>query len=151
MLQPMKKTSVMSYSLPEQRRFARVSMPISAIVSSSQFSLQAHMARVRDINPLGAFFYCNLAVEVGQTLTIEFMFPDSAPVCCEGIVVRVEQGTEGSTGIAIQFSRYDFPKSSAQNVARSKNESKPFIAWTLDLVEQMFEVRPELRQCGAAA
>jgi hypothetical protein len=138
-------------SLPEQRRFARVSLPISAIVTSSELS-QAHLARVRDINPLGAFFYSNFIAEVGQTLTVEFIFPQSAPVCCEGIVVRVEEAEDGATGVAVQFSRYDFPRSAArQSVARTMIESKPFIAWTLDLVEQMFEVRPELRQCVSAA
>jgi hypothetical protein len=110
------------------------------------------MARVRDINPLGAFLVCTFSTEVGQVLTIEFMFPDSAPVCCEGIIVRVEKADDGATGVAVQFSRYDFPKASAQqSVARSIVESKPFIAWTLDLVEQMFEVRPELRDCVNAA
>lgn len=151
MLEQMKKKSVMHCTIPEQRRFARVSLPMSAIVSCAGSSFEGHLARVRDINPLGSFLYCHLEAEVGQALSIEFVFPDNVPVCCEGIVVRVEKGLDGTSGIAVQFSRYDFPRASAQNVARTANESKPFIAWTLDLVEQMFEVRPELRHCGTAA
>lgn len=152
MLQQIQKTSTMLSTMPEQRRFARVSLPISAIVSSPEPSSHGYMARVRDINPLGAFLFCTFATEVGQVLTIEFMFPDSASVCCEGIVVRVEKADDGATGVAVQFSRYDFTKASAQQrVGRAVVESKPFIAWTLDLVEEMFEVRPELRHCVTAA
>jgi hypothetical protein len=104
---------IMRCHLPEQRREARIHNPLSGTVSPATKPAETQTVFLRDLNTLGAFFYSNLAVENGEPLAIQLVMPKSGDgsqlkIACEGTVVRVEPGSAGaSTGIAVQFSRYD--------------------------------------------
>ena len=141
--EPAPPSQFMPCSLPEQRRFARVHVPISATVVCPDLGAESHVALVEDLNILGAYFYCNLEVQIGQTLVVRFMFPDGArSLICEAVVVRVEKpNPTGPSGIAVQLLRYDLERGSFQVDANStvSDSEKPFIGWTVEMVEQMFE------------
>ena len=104
---------IMRCNLPEQRREARIHNPLSGTVSSATKPTETQTVFLRDLNTLGAFFYSNLAVENGQALAVQLVMPRSGDgrqlkIACEGTVVRIESGSaDASTGIAVQFSRYD--------------------------------------------
>lgn len=63
----------------------------------------------RDVSPAGAFFYCEIAPEVGSEIELVFSLPaelvkDSAHVLCRGRVVRVESpGNDRRVGVAVEF------------------------------------------------
>ncbi|MGZ4811869.1 MAG: PilZ domain-containing protein [Terriglobales bacterium] len=63
----------------------------------------------RDVSPAGAFFYCEIAPEVGSEIALVFSLPaelvkDSAQVLCRGRVVRVESaGGSSKVGVAVEF------------------------------------------------
>jgi hypothetical protein len=59
------------------------------------------------------------------------------------VVVRVERpDSSGPSGIAVQLVRYDLERQSfsAAELSRMNEESaKPFIGWTVEMVEQLFQ------------
>jgi hypothetical protein len=95
---------------PEQRRSARVPLPISAQISSISLGYQQLPARLRDVSAAGAYFYAHMSPNVGTTIRIDFSVPVSGRemgIICEGSVVRIEpNANEGLTGIALQFARF---------------------------------------------
>lgn len=103
----------MRHHLPEQRRESRIHNPISGMVSRINQSDELEVAALRDLNTLGAFLYSNLQAELGDSLALEIVLPDSGDgrqlkISCEGVIVRVEPGYDGiASGFAVQFSRYD--------------------------------------------
>ena len=144
--EPETTSQFMPCSLPEQRRFARVQVPISATVVCPELGDESHVALVDDLNILGAFLYCNLDVQLGQTLVVRFIFPDgSRTLVCEAIVVRVERpDPTGPSGIAVQLVRYDLERqsfSAAELNCMAERSAKPFIGWTVEMVEQLFQTK----------
>lgn len=95
----------------EQRRCSRIHVTLPATVMLLQYGAIEHTALVRDMNTLGVFFFSNLVPELGESMKIQFAFPDGAKhmnIVCEGIVVRVEKSTaQAATGIALQFNGCD--------------------------------------------
>ena len=95
---------------PEQRRSARVPLPVPAQISSVSLGYQQLPARLRDVSAAGAYFYAHMSPNVGTTIRIDFSVPVSGRemgITCEGSVVRIEpNANEGLTGIALQFARY---------------------------------------------
>lgn|SRR5690242_8390935 len=103
----------MRHHLPEQRRESRLHNPLSATVSPMNQPNELQVAALRDMNTLGAFFYSEMQAEVGESLSLQLVLPDSGDgrqlkISCEGEVVRIEAGSEGvASGFAVRFSRYD--------------------------------------------
>lgn len=104
---------VMRHPVPEQRRESRLHNPLSATVSPVSQPDQLQIAALRDMNTLGAFFYSEMQAEIGESLSLQLVLPDSGDgrqlkISCEGEVVRVEPGFDGvASGFAVCFSRYD--------------------------------------------
>lgn len=126
--------------LPEQRRYFRVHLPIRAIAIFRDLS-EPQNAFLRDVNMLGAFFYCRHKPNVGQSAKLEFDIPgpaDQIKASCEGLVVRVEEpGPEAAIGVAVEFASYNLSQPS--EAKQSGQLGKPFIGWTVDMVERIFE------------
>jgi hypothetical protein len=103
----------MRHHLPEQRRESRIHNPITGTVSPINQSNDLQVAALRDMNTLGAFFFSEMRAELGDSLSLQLVLPDSGngrqlKISCEGVVVRVEPGYDGiASGFAVQFSRYD--------------------------------------------
>jgi len=62
----------------------------------------------RDVSPAGAYFYCEIAPEMGAKIELVFNLPaelikDSAQVLCRGQVVRVEPNANQPIGVAVEF------------------------------------------------
>jgi PilZ domain-containing protein len=141
----------MRCALPEQRRYFRVHLPIRAQAIFRDFGSEPQPAFLRDINMLGAFFYCKQRPSVGHTTRLEFAFPEQGEqvtATCEGRVVRVEDSGPGAVGVAIEFIRYELERPVKQEQAGQSRQSTPFIGWTVEMVERMFErssesTRPE--------
>jgi hypothetical protein len=141
-----KAERIMLGALPEQRRQSRVQLPLSARVIDLNGKAEPHTAHLRDLNILGAFFYSDLQVAVGDAVRVALTpsIPD-LNVNCEARVVRVEQSAlNGLTGVAVQF--HDFvvqePEGSADEVL------KPTAKWTASMVDKKFARRPELQSCA---
>ncbi|PYX99769.1 MAG: hypothetical protein DMG64_18655 [Acidobacteria bacterium] len=130
----------MRCALPEQRRYFRVHLPIRA-VAVFRDSGEPQNAFLRDINMLGAFFYCKHKPSVGQSAKLEFDIPgtaDQIKALCEGLVVRVEErAPEAAIGIAVEFASYSVAQPA--ELKGSAQPGKPFIGWTIEMVERMFE------------
>lgn len=94
----------------EDRRSARVPLPIAAQVSTDSHGFNQLPARLRDVSAAGAYFYARMTVNVGATVRMDFTVPVSGremAITCEGSVVRIEPNAkEDLTGIALQFARY---------------------------------------------
>lgn len=144
--------------LPEQRRSFRVHLPIRAIAVFPHLGVEPQSAFLRDVNMLGAFFYCKQKPSIGQGARLEFALPgqDEIKAICEGLIVRVEEfGLDGAIGVAVEFARYELTRPLKLEPVRREPESTPFIGWTVDMVERMFE-NSEKRghrspKCGHAA
>lgn len=126
--------------LPEQRKYFRVHLPIRAIAIFRGLS-EPQNAFLRDVNMLGAFFYCRHKPRIGQIAKLEFDIPgptDQIKAMCEGLVVRVEEpGPEAAVGVAVEFASYSLSQPS--EAKQSVQPGKPFIGWTVDMVERLFE------------
>ena len=148
--EPERASQFMPCSLPEQRRFARVQVPISATVICPELGDESHVALVEDLNILGAFLYCNLDIQLDQTVIVRFMFPDgSRTLVCEAVVVRVERpNPTGPAGIAVQLVRYDLERQAFHAGLSSaiEDSAKPFIGWTVEMVEQLFHAQAEVQR-----
>jgi hypothetical protein len=130
--------------LPEQRRQSRAQLPVAARVFRSNDKTAPHVAYLRDINILGAFFYCALDVSIGDQVLVELdpnLQTPSLNVNCEANVVRVEEsGMNGMPGIAVEFHRFV-----VEEPSQPAYDPKPFVQWTVDMVEQKFARRRELQ------
>jgi Tfp pilus assembly protein PilZ len=106
---------------------------------------------MRDINMLGAFFYCMKAPKIGNKVKLNFSLPEDGEktkITCEGIVVRVEESAQGAAiGIAVQFTRYELSKPPRPEQTRNfVRHHLSFIGWTVEMVERMFERNAGLRE-----
>lgn len=149
--QSQRALDVMRCALPEQRRCSRVHLPIRAIAVFPDLNREPYTALMRDMNMLGAFFYCMKKPDVGNKIKLHFSLPEQGEktkITCEGIVVRVEESAEGAAiGIAIQFTRYQLSKPPKPEQPRSfVRDRLSFIGWTVELVERMFERTAGLRE-----
>jgi PilZ domain len=138
----------MRCALPEQRRYFRIHLPIRAVAIFRDWSIEPQTAFLRDINMLGAFFYCEQRPSIGHNTRLEFALPEQGEqvtATCEGRVVRVEDsGPEGAIGVAIEFVRYELERPSKREHAGQPLQRTPFIGWTVEMVERMFEKSSEL-------
>jgi len=133
-------------ALREQRRQSRSHLLLSAQVFRAEQEADACDVRIRDINILGAFLYCDFDVTVGEMLWVELTPVQSKSpmaVNCEARVIRVEKAAmQGMTGIAVEFNNF---------VVQSPNESsndyvnKPVMNWTVERIDQSFARRPEFQ------
>jgi len=106
---------------------------------------------MRDMNMLGAFFYCMKKPGVGNKVKLNFSLPEQGEktkIICEGVVVRVEESAEGAAiGVAIQFTRYQLAKPPKPQQPRSLvRERLSFIGYAVEMVERMFERTAGLRE-----
>ena len=128
--------------LPEQRRCSRIHLPIRATAIFSNSSAEPQNAFLRDVNMLGAFFYCRLKPKVGQTARLDFALPeagDHTKAICEGTIQRVEEFVPGAAiGVAIEFTRYELTRPVKLEEVQPQEEHTPFIGWTVEMVERMF-------------
>lgn len=132
--------------LPEQRRQSRAQLPVSAKVFRTEDKAAPHTAYLRDINILGAFFYSDLELKIGDKVLVE-LDPKSQMaslnVNCEANVVRVEEPEiNGLHGIAVQFQGF-VVQEPTQPVYHAM--AKPFLSWTADMVDEKFARRHELQ------
>lgn len=145
--------------LPEQRRYFRVHLPIRATAVFRDVGIEPQTAFLRDVNMLGAFFYCRCRPNLGQNARLEFALPgqdDQFKAICEGRVVRVEEfGPERAIGVAIEFASYNLTQPPKSKEAGEHPQSSAFIGWTVEMVERMFEklgqLTPRNPECGNAA
>lgn len=141
----------MRCALPEQRRCSRVHLPIRAIAVFPDLGRDPYTALMRDMNMLGAFFYCMKLPRVGNKVKLNFSLPEEGEktkITCEGVVVRVEESAQGAAiGIAIQFTRYQLSKPPKPQQPRSfARERLSFIGYAVEMVERMFERTTGLRE-----
>ncbi|HEU5231346.1 MAG TPA: PilZ domain-containing protein [Terriglobales bacterium] len=141
----------MRCALPEQRRCSRVHLPIRAIALFPDLGRDPHTALMRDMNMLGAFFYCMKKPGIGNKVKLNFSLPEQGEkttIICEGVVVRVEESAEGAAiGVAIQFTRYQLAKPPKPQQPRSfVRERLSFIGYAVEMVERMFERTAGLRE-----
>lgn len=138
----------MRCALPEQRRYFRIHLPIQAVAIFRDWGIGPQSALLRDINMLGAFFYCKQRPSLGHNTRLEFALPEQGEqitATCEGRVVRVEDsGLEGAIGVAIELVRYELERPPKQEHAGQLLQRTPFIGWTVEMVERMFEKSSEL-------
>jgi hypothetical protein len=149
--QSQRALDVMRCALPEQRRCSRIHLPIRAIAIFPDLNREPHTALMRDMNMLGAFFYCMQKPEVGNKVKLNFSLPEEGEktkITCEGIVARVEENGQGAAiGIAIQFTRYQLSKPPKPEQPRGFARERPsFIGWTVDIVERVFARTVGLRE-----
>ena len=138
---------IMLGALPEQRRQSRVQLPVSAQVYELNGKASPHTAHLRDLNILGAFFYSDLEVGIGDAVRVALTpAVPNLNVDCEAWVVRVEKSAlNGLSGVAVEF--HDFivqePEASADQTTKS------FAKWPVDVVDRKFARRPELKTYAA--
>jgi len=149
--QSQRALDVMRCALPEQRRCSRVHLPIRAIALFPDLGRDPHTALMRDMNMLGAFFYCMKKPGVGNKVKLNFSLPEQGEktkIICEGVVVRVEESAEGAAiGVAIQFTRYQLAKPPKPQQPRNfARERLSFIGYAVEMVERMFERTAGLRE-----
>ena len=148
--QSQRALDVMRCALPEQRRCSRVHLPIRAIALFPDLGRDPHTALMRDMNMLGAFFYCMKKPEVGHKVKLNFSLPEQGEktkIICEGVVVRVEESAEGAAiGVAIQFTRYQLSKPPRPQPRNLVREHLSFIGYAVEMVERMFERTAGLRE-----
>lgn len=141
---------IMTGAVPDQRRQSRAQLPVSAKVFPARGEASAHIAHLRDVNVLGAFFYSDLEVAVGDPLVVELAPTSGLPylnVNCEAVVVRVEEpGLNGLGGIAVEF--HNFMVADPHESVRD-HVSQPFVSWAVNMVDQKFARRPELEICAS--
>lgn len=137
---------VMRCARPEQRRSSRIQLPVRAMAVFPAFDSEPQTALLRDINMLGAFFYCKHIAEIGGTVRLNFVIPNHGHpmhIVCEGVVVRVEAGAPlAATGMAVQFSKYEVVESRCSLDYQAQRTS--YLGWSMQMVEEMFARRPEL-------
>jgi hypothetical protein len=96
-------------------------------------------AFLRDLNTLGAFFYCREKPQFGTRATLEFPLiehGEAVKAVWKGIVVRVEEFAPGAAiGVAVEFTGYEVLRP-AKRREDSADTAKPFIAWTEEVVER---------------
>jgi hypothetical protein len=130
-------------ALPEQRKCSRVYLPIRATVAFPDLGIDSNTALLRDMNMLGAFFYCKQRPSVGCLVNLNFDLSeegDGVKVLCEGRVVRVEEFTPGGAiGVATEFTRYELSRPVRAEQDRKHLHDGPFIGWTMEMVERVFE------------
>lgn len=133
---------------PEQRRSSRTQLPVRAVAIFPALDSEPQTALLRDINMLGAFFYCKHVAEIGTDVMLNFVIPNYGQpmhVLCEGVVVRVEAGApQAATGVAVQFSKYEVVESRRLLDDRAQHASS--LGWSMQMVEDMFARRPELER-----
>ena len=130
-------------ALPEQRRCSRVHLPIQAVAVFPDFGLEQQTALLRDVNMLGAFFYCKHRPSVGDNVRLNFALADQGEpieVSCEGLVVRTEEFTPGAAiGVATTFTRYEIVRPQKLGQLPLQLENASFLRWTVEMVERIFE------------
>jgi PilZ domain-containing protein len=133
---------------PERRRQPRVHLSVLAHVSRSNSEGDSRLAYMRDANVRGAFFYCDLRVDVGDTLHVRLVSTHAIAgldVNCEASVVRVEKSDiTDLTGVAVEFQRFEVedPAHACDPATNS------LISWTAEKFDRMFARRPELEKCA---
>jgi PilZ domain len=129
----------------ERRRQPRVYLPLSVRISSSNSVNDSRFACLRDANIRGAFFFCDLNVAIGETLYVHLATPQAQrklTVNCEATVVRVEkQSVTGSTGVAVEFHRFEVEDETSASLSSSLN-------WNADGLHRMFAQQLELERCA---
>ncbi|HKR29033.1 MAG TPA: PilZ domain-containing protein [Terriglobales bacterium] len=131
----------MRSSHPEQREHSRIQLPIRAIAIFPQAAGVPQTALLRDVNMLGAFFYCQESPHLGQTVILDFYIAEhgnKTDITCEGIVVRVEAGSSGcAVGVGLRFTHYELIRQSNRLRCTLQPKPPPFITWTIDKVERL--------------
>jgi hypothetical protein len=63
-------------------------------------------------------------------------------VCCEGVVVRVEDHPlqEAAIGVAVQFEGYELVNPAQQ---QHSEHSVSFVGWSLEMVEKLYPEEPD--------
>lgn len=140
--QSQRALAFMRSSLAEQREHSRVQLPIHAVATFPQTSGRPHTALLRDINMLGAFFYCKEAPEVGHVVILEFCVAEEGNktnLVCEGVAVGIEKRSRGSAiGVAVRFTHYELCRQSTRLKCTPQSDETTFINWTVEMVERLF-------------
>lgn len=145
--QSQRALDIMRCTIPEQRRCSRVHLTARAAALFPTTSSQQRNVVVRDINMLGAFFYCKETPgEIGDCVVLNLILTEQGSpmqVRCDGVVVRIERpAPAAAVGVAVQFTNYELIKTPYFQPA---NEIS-FVRWSLEMVEHMFARRPELER-----
>jgi hypothetical protein len=133
--------------LPEQRRCSRLHLPARAVAVFPSAGSEQQNVVVRDINMLGAFFYCKQTPrEIGDRVVLDLILTEQGSpmqVRCGGVVMRIERpAPAAAVGVAVQFTTCELLKTP---YFQPTNEIS-FVRWSLEMVEHMFARRPELQR-----
>ena len=85
-------------------------LPVKVRTSSAQSDLTGE---TRDVSNNGVFFYTNSQMAVGSEVELVLILPpeltsgEKSWVCCHARVVRVEQGSGNTFGLAAEIKRMD--------------------------------------------
>jgi len=144
--QSQRALDLMRCARAEQRRCSRVQLTTQATASFSEKDSETQIAFVRDISVLGVFFFCKTRPQIGQSVSLRITLGENgsnmSEVCCEGVVVRVEDHPlqEAAIGVAVQFKRYELANRAQQ---QHSEHSVSFVGWSLEMVEKLFHRRTE--------
>lgn len=98
----------------DQRTTRRFSLQLPLTVKAPNGETKVVPTQTKDVSARGVFFYMDQDVHEGSniefTLTLppEITLTENIQVRCIGKVVRVDQGDEGSVGIAAAIEQYEF-------------------------------------------
>jgi PilZ domain-containing protein len=147
--QSQRALDVMRCTLPEERRCSRIHLPIRALAIFPELSAP-QAALLRDMNMLGAFFYCAHKPNLGDSVRLDFAIPvmgHRKTVTCEGRVVRLDEAAQGAAiGVAVQFTRCQLASPKKMEQPRPLRDYQPFIAWTVEMVERTIEKNAKRQQ-----
>jgi hypothetical protein len=96
----------------ERRSRARVVTQLPVRIRSTPGRLE-QTAQTRDVSANGIFLYTNSPMVAGSDLELVLMLPpeltsgEKCWVCCQAVVVRVEQGPGQDFGVAAEIRRLD--------------------------------------------
>ena len=89
------------------RSAKRMPVRLTGRVTLQSHDAKTHVAWVRDLSPLGVFFYSDFGPTVGEEIAFVLQLPSGnklTPVRCSGKIARVEQTVPGAAfGVAVQF------------------------------------------------
>ncbi len=92
----------MQGSIRDQRASARTPLHLSGTVRRTVVEEEPQLAFSRDVSTGGLFFFSNLATEMGDDLTVNFITPHGGCLLFQGRVVRIEHRSPGAArGIAL--------------------------------------------------
>jgi PilZ domain len=98
----------------ERRVQQRFSLQLPVIIEG-KLGAAGYRSLTRDVSARGAFFYTDVAgLQVSSRIAFSMILPaditgsEETRVACEGTILRLENGSNNGTGVAVTIDSYDF-------------------------------------------